>query len=173
MHAAPFKGDANQLALHLDHSRYDCWKSKLTNKANVYARLSINASSGRGLGDSPFGEPACISEEDPNWLWDLGTWDLGSSPQRPGNTTCLSISQELLWSWWLAVKSTSTAQLFFLPSHQLEVCGGKFVAPAPEFDSGTSSGLVLLALLVLPVDANNQSATNSRGRHTLDHSRCH
>ena len=29
----------------------------------------------------------------------------------------------------------------------MEVCGGKFVALAPEFDSGTSSGL---ALLVLP-----------------------
>ena len=123
---------------------------------------------GRWLGDSPFGEPICISPVDANW-----PWDLGSSPQRPGNTTCLSISQELLWSWWLAVKSTSTAQLLFLPSHQLEVCGGKFVAPAPEFDSGTSSGLVLLALLVLPQDANNQSATNSRGRHTLDHVCCH
>ena len=173
MHAAPFKGDANQLALHLpSHSKYDCCKSKLTYKTNKCQVMNYTYS-GRWLGDSPFGEPACISGEDPNWPWDLGTWDLGSSPQRPGNTTCLSISQELLWSWWLAVKSTSTAQLFFLPSHQLEVCGGKFVAPAPEFDSGTSSGLVLLALLVLPVDANNQSATNSRGRHTLDHSRCH
>ena len=107
--------------------------------------------SGRWLGDSPFGEPACISPVDANWPWDLGTPDLGSSPQRPGNTLCSSISQELLWSWWLAVKSTSTAQLFFLPSHQLEVCGGKFVALAPEFDSGATSELALLVLPVLLV----------------------
>ena len=33
----------------------------------------------------------------------------------------------------------------------MEVCGGKFVAPAPEFDSGASIGLALLALLVLLV----------------------